>query len=233
MFYTVQNRLGVALFLWVGVIAQSLFSADNPLELAGPGSHKLTILTPNILELSYVNTKAANPARVTTWDFVNTNYQFQAPGTSNFAVTVNGQALNVIVRGFKRRPLYAPLARRDLRIQNSLYLQLSRPLLDNEVVQVRNPNANLWPTNFNFSASANPLRPSEAIHVNQEGYAPSLPKKAMLGLYMGSAGELFVSASLGFKLLDAQTGAEVYQGAIVARSDLGWPGAGPPYQRIM
>src|SRR5687767_14476413 len=152
LIYTVRNRLCVVLFV-LGAAISRAFPAENSLELPQPGDHKLTVLTPFVLELSYVNTKAANPARVSTWDFVNTNFQFQAPAPSQFAVTGNGQPISVIaVLGFKRRPLYGPVARRDLRIQNSLYLRLSRALTSNEVVQVTNPSATLWPTNFEFSA---------------------------------------------------------------------------------
>jgi len=41
--------------------------------------------------------------------------------------------------GFKRRPLYAPLAVRDLRIDNCLYLQLATAIADDQTVEVKNP----------------------------------------------------------------------------------------------
>jgi hypothetical protein len=48
------------------------------------------------------------------------------------------------------------------------------------------------------AAACDPLRYSPAIHVNQEGYAPALPKKAMIGYYLGDMGELDIPASSGF-----------------------------------
>src|SRR2546430_1162810 len=37
------------------------------------GDHTFHIIYPNVLELIYINTKNPDPARVTTWDLVDTN----------------------------------------------------------------------------------------------------------------------------------------------------------------
>jgi len=50
---------------------------------------------------------------------------FAAPPASAFTVTANGQPVAVTSVGFKRRPLYAPFEMYDLRIENSMYLQLA------------------------------------------------------------------------------------------------------------
>jgi hypothetical protein len=185
-----------------------------------------------LLELVRVNTKEPDPAHVDSWDFVDVNGQFQAPATSAFAVTANGQPIAVQSVGFKRRPLYAPLARRDLRIENSLYLQLGSPIVDGQIVEVKNPSGTLWPMSLIFSNSADPLRYSAAIHVNQEGYAPALPKRARVGYYLGSFGEMTIATNQGFRLIDANTGAEVYQGSLTARPDGGYTYSPTPYQKV-
>ena len=100
-------------------------------------------------------------------------------------VTVAGTNCQVTAVGFKRRVVYAPLKKRDLRIGNYLYLQLAHPIPDNQKVEVRNPDTKLWPTNLHFATILEPLRWSPAIHVNQTGYLPDLAKKAMVGFYLG------------------------------------------------
>src|SRR5882762_7061017 len=95
------------------------------------GSSALRILSPNLLELVLINTKS-NSGPVTQWDLVDGNKQFKAPAASALSVTANGQPVAVSAVGFKRRPLYAPLVRYDLRIESSLYLQLAQPVTDGQ-----------------------------------------------------------------------------------------------------
>ncbi|OYU99534.1 MAG: hypothetical protein CFE26_25500, partial [Verrucomicrobiales bacterium VVV1] len=153
------------------------------LNLALPlvGDHTLHVLAPTTLELKRINSKPPGAAPVDSWNFVDVNGTFQAPAFSQFAVTVDGMPATITGIGFKRRPFYAPLFVRDLRIENSLYLQLATPVADGQVVTVTNPGALLWPATEIYSVVTTPLRYSPAIHVNQEGYVPGLPKKAMIG----------------------------------------------------
>ncbi len=206
---------------------------DASLALPKAGDHSLRILSPTLVEVRRVNSKQPDPARVDAWDFINTAGQLQALPLTQFAVTANGQSVAVQSVGFKRRPLYAPLVTRDLRIENSIYLQLATPIADNQTVEVKNPGGALWPATMPFVATTDPLRNSPVIHVNEEGYVPSLPKKAMVGYYLGNLGEMDVAASLGFKLVDAATGAQVYQGPLTLRQDYGYLYAPAPYQKVL
>jgi hypothetical protein len=204
---------------------------DVSLQMPQVGSNALHVLTPTLLELQLINTKTPDPARVAQWNFVN-NGNFSAPPTSAFVVTANGQPVSIAAVGFRRRAFYAPFAHYDLRIGNSLFLQLSGPISDNQNIQVTNPDGSLWPSSMQFSATANPLRYSPAIHVNQEGYLPNFPKKAMVGYYSGNLGEMSVPPSVGFKLVDAVTGAQVYQGSLNQRPDQGYTYSPTPYQQV-
>src|SRR4029077_8891366 len=56
--------------------------------------------------------------------------------------------------------------------------------------------------------------------------------KAMVGYYAGSLGEVSVPASAGFMLVDANSGATVYQGSLVQRLDLGFTYSPTPYQQV-
>src|SRR6478736_1856699 len=182
---------------------------SQPLHMPAPGEHQLRVLSPTVLELMWINTKQPDPARVENWDLISGNLQFQTPALISFGVRFDGQPVAVAAIGFKRRPVYAPLTKRDLRIANYLYLRLAQPLTQfggQHAVEVLNPGGALWPANVRFIETTDPLRFNPAIHVNQVGYTPGLPKRAMIGYYLGSLGELNVSPLLQFTLVDARTG---------------------------
>ena len=195
------------------------------------GDNALRVLTPTLLELRQLNTKAPDPAQVSSWNLVNSNNQFAAPATNEFTVTVGGQPVAVTAVGFRRRVFFAPLNTYDLRIDNALYLQLAVPVADGQSVAVTNPDATIWPATVLFTLTANPLRYSPAIHVNQEGYVPSFPKKAMVGYYLGDMGEMPVAAT-SFSLIDANTQAVVFQGSLTLRQDVGYETTPLPYQQV-
>jgi hypothetical protein len=205
-------------------------AVDPTLQIPQPGDTALHILTPTVLELVRMNTKQPSPAPIESWDWVDANGNFAPPDLSSLKVVIDGHTNSATVIGFKRRPIYAPQATWDLRIANSLYVQLSSPLADGQSVQVVN-NGTLWPTNMAFAATADPLRYNPAVHVNQEGYLPAYPKKALVGYYLGSAGELPISTNT-FLLVDAHSGATVYQGALTQRSDVGYLYSPTPYQAV-
>jgi len=206
---------------------------DN-LTLAVPqvGDYSLHVITPTLLELKLITSKQPDPAQVNQWNFVDSNFQLTVPPASAFSVNADGQSVGVASVSFKRRPLYAPMSGYDLRIENSLYLTLSGPISDNQVIQVLNPDGTVFNTSMNFVATVDPLRYSPAIHVNQEGYMPNYSKVAMVGYYGGSLGEVSIPASAGFKIVDANTGAQVYQGSLAQRPDVGYTYVPTPYQHV-
>lgn len=198
-----------------------LISDDNPLAMPPVGAHQLRMVSANLLELTLISTKQPD-ANVTTWNFIGANGKASLPGAGEFSVSVDGKIDAVKAVGFKRRVLYAPLKERDLRIGNYLYLQLSTPVADGQSVTVLNPNKKLWPGEMHFNGKADPLRWGPAIHVNEVGYEPALPKKAMVGFYAGSLGEVNI-AETSFKLVDAATGKEMFGGKLSRRADMGFP----------
>jgi hypothetical protein len=223
---------------WAWFSPQALASADlklkdeDSLRMPVPGAHGLRILSPTLLEVTLITTKDPDPAPVKEWNFVNSSFQFTPPATSEFNVLVAGQSRSVQAVGFKRRPLYAPLTRRDLRIANHLYLRLAAPINDGQSVEVRNPGGKLWTGDKEFAAVADPLRFNPAIHVNHHGYVPDLPKKAMVSLYIGSMGEMAIPAGAGFRIVDAGTGNVVHQGSLTLRRDVGYTYSPTPYQQV-
>ena len=242
------KRAGVALLAALAVLeilalrpcAQTLtdreavpwgITGSNPLAMPAAGDHGLRVLSPLVLELTLISTKQPE-AKVEQWDFVSDSGALRLPEAKAFAVTVNGAANEVKSVGFKRRVLYAPLARRDLRIGNYLYLELTKAVPDGADVSVTTADSALWKPEMKFAASARRLRWSPVIHVNQVGYVPAWPKTAMAGYYLGSAGELEI-ADREFKLIAASDGREVFSGPLVPRRDEGFPSAVRPYQRVL
>ncbi|EEF62814.1 glycoside hydrolase family 9 domain protein Ig domain protein [Pedosphaera parvula Ellin514] len=216
-----------------GVGANLPMDDSLPLRMPSIGDHQLRVLSSTLLELTLITTKAPDPATVTQWNFVNAAGHLTLPATSEFGVKVNGQSVPVQAVGFKRRVLYAPLKQRDLRIGNQLYLRLSNPVPTGAAVQVFNPSAALWDTNTIFTVQADALRYSPVIHVNQIGYLPTMPKKAMVGFYLGSMGEMNLSGFSTFQLVDAQSGSVVFSGNLTSRLDTGYTYTPTPYQRVL
>jgi hypothetical protein len=196
------------------------------------GDYGFRIVAPTIVELDRVTTKTSG-AQPADWNFVDSSGNFSAPATSKFAVTVDGQSVNVTSVGFRRRVGFAQLRTYDLRLDNAIYLTLATPISEGQSVEVKNPDASLWPSSMQFAAKADALRFSPAIHVNEEGYVPSFPKKAMVGYLLGNLGELNVDASAGFKLVNASTGATVFTGTLTSRADQGWTYSATPYQKVL
>ena len=205
---------------------------ENSLEMPPVGTHRLRILDLRVLELILVTTERPE-GRPEAWDFVGADRKLLLPEPGRFRVTANGTRRGVKAVGFKRRVLYAPLLRRDLRIGNALYLELDGPVPEGAAVVVENPDGTLWKPATRFEASAGALRLSPVIHVNQVGYVPAFPKTAMVGYYLGSLGELDLSALRVFRLVEAGTGRVAFEGALAARRDHGFPYAVAPYQRVL
>jgi hypothetical protein len=211
---------------------------ESSLALRQPNTLEFTVLSPTTLELSFVTTKEPDPARPMQWDFVNPDGGANLPAPSDFVVSANGQNIPVSSIGFKRRVLYAPFKKRDLRIANFVYLQLSSPLADGQTVEVQNPSGKVLQAQGRASAANDPKRISPAIHVNQTGYVPAFPKKAMVGYFLGSAGELSLqtpngatNGSIKFSLVESVSGKEVFSGKLQPRRDEGFPS--PAYQNVL
>lgn len=207
-------------------------TVNNPLHLPAVGDHQLRIISPTVLELQLITRKDPDPAPPSVWNFVSASQQITAPAASEFNVTANGQAIAVQAVNFKRRPIYAPLNERDLRLENNLYLHLASPIAEGQAVQVLNPSGSIITSSMQFSNVASATRYSPAIHVNQEGYVPGFVKKAMVGYYLGNGGELDIPAGNGFRIINAASGATVFQGALTWREDQGSEIVPAPYQKV-
>ena len=213
------------------VTAYAPLTNDASLHLPLVGENALHILSSDMLEVKLITTKTL-AAGVGQWNFVSAQGPPTLPWPGEFVVLANGRPVRVKAVAFKRRPLYAPLANYDLRIENDLYLQLASPVAEGQTVQVLNPDASLWIPTMRFTGTMNPLRFNPAIHINQVGYVPTMPKHAMVGYYLGNLGEMTVTAT-NFQIVSAKTGAVAFNGRLKPRPDIGYNYAPLPYQNVL
>jgi hypothetical protein len=222
-----RAAVALAFFLNCGMDAHSQpkpeAAGENPLLMPPVGWNQLRIISPTVLELTLITTKRPDPAPVEQWNFVRGEGQLQLPKPEEFKVVAGGRSIPVERVGFKRRVLYAPLKQRDLRIGNYLYLQLGSGVPENAEVSVSNPGGKLWAQSMRWEGQGSAHRLSPAIHVNQVGYPPAAPKKAMIGHFMGSLGELtLANENATFAIIDTRSGNAAHQGKLKRRPDEGY-----------
>lgn len=200
------------------------------LDLPVLGAWDLLVVAPRVLEIHYVNTapRGGDPA---TWDFVK-NDVVRLPPPASFEVRAGGKAIPVETVGFKRRPVFAPRGRRDLRIANSLYLHLAAPIPEGSEVQVGNPGREAWSSPSLLATRMDPLRVSAAIHASHAGYAVGSTKRAAVGAWLGSLGELPVSAGEAFRVVDAASGAVALSGRLTPTTEDGFEQAVEPNRQV-
>lgn len=190
-----------------------------------PGAHRLTVLSPTMLELSLVTRKEPDLAPLAAWDFA-----AALPPAGDFEVRVGERTIAIKSVGFKRRPIYAPLKKCDLRVGNWLYLQLETPLPEGARVTVLDRNGKHFPAGARFETTFNAARLSPALHVSDAGFDPAWPKVAFAGYYLGSLGELEIAEGQPFSVLDG-AGKQVFIGTLRRRADKGWKST--PYQQVL
>lgn len=218
----------------------------NRLTLPIPGEHIMNALTRGVIELKRINTKQPDPNPVDSWNFVDASGNLILQ-PSDFTVMFGNTAFQVTAVGFKRHPLYAPerlqSGVRDLRIENCIYLKLAQDIawglgtpFPLKVSSSRFPEiftglpSGLETVFPGFPPIANPV-----IHVNQEGYAPALSKKAYVGYYLGSLGELTIPSGTSFSVYPTNNfSSPAFTGTLVARPDQSWGASygSPPYQQV-
>ncbi|MCI0745743.1 MAG: glycoside hydrolase family 9 protein [Verrucomicrobia subdivision 3 bacterium] len=212
-----------------------------------PGFHELRILSPTVLELSLVTTTPPDPppqprgkqsrnsgpgakqaptAPRPEWDFISTNGAVNVPRAEQFQVIAAGKPIPVSRVGFRRRALYAPLKERDLRIGNSLFLELAGSVPIGAKVEVKDAPSASWLKDRQFSTAADERRLSPVLHANQTGFLPAMSKKAFAGYYLGSLGELEIKNPSGevakFFVIATATGATNFEGVLRARPERGF-----------
>ena len=210
--------------------------AQDSLRRPQDGDYAMRILSSEVIELEIVTRKEKGQP-LPYWDVVNENGVANLPEPGEFKILVDGEQTSASVTrtSFKRRTLYAPLGEHDLRIGSYIYLFLSTPLSvqDGNSVEVILPETLKSPPNAEFETEFSVTRTSNAIHINQAGYQIGYPKQAVVGYYLGDAGELPLEDAKIFYLRDTKTGKKVFSGAVKRIRDIGFPFPVPQYQRVL
>ncbi|MBM4397623.1 MAG: glycoside hydrolase family 9 protein [Deltaproteobacteria bacterium] len=210
--------------------ALRLDDAADPLAIPRVGAWQLRVLSPRVLELTLVQT-ADRDGVPAAWDFATRDGDPRPPPASSFAATVDGRRVDVAAVGFLRRVLYAPLARRDLRLESRLSFRLAAPVPEGGRVELTDLAGVALPRGRPVAAVAASDRPSPAVHVTQAGFAPDLPKRARVGRWLGSLGDMPVEAT-AFRVVEHASGREVASGRLERRPEQGLVDRDPPYQQV-
>jgi len=208
--------------------------ADSQWHEPEAGEGGARVLSPTLIELYQITEKEPAPAAVQGWSDFGT--QPTATPLRGLRVTEGGRTLRIASAGWRRRVRYASGRGRDLRVGTYLVLFLADPVTLGDATQavtVEDAEGLLLKAGTAVKADTDPYRTSPAIHVNQEGYVPSLPKKAMIGYYLGDLGEMPVAASLGYRVVEVDTGKEVFRGPLEPRPDIGYKLDSAPYQQVL
>jgi Glycosyl hydrolase family 9/Cellulase N-terminal ig-like domain len=230
----IHRALGLsgALLLLTSVLkAQTTFDQIEGIGGAIPavGATDMRLLTPTLLEISRINTQPSGGSP-DSWSFVSSG-AFTAPDATTYQVSVDGQPVTATIGGFRRRPLYAPIAKRDLRIDNRIFITLPTPVSEGSQVTLTTSGWETAGSTKTYSTTLSSSRRSPVVHVNQEGYATTYPKQAMVGYYIGSMGELDIPSTT-FTVVDDQTGATAFSGNLTLRKDFGYAYTPTPYQKV-
>src|SRR5262245_12495559 len=88
------TRAAAVVICWI-TAATPATAATNSLYLPTPGFHELNVLSPTVVELMLVTTKAPDPAPPTEWNFVSAEGKAELPRPDQFAVSVGGTPVTV------------------------------------------------------------------------------------------------------------------------------------------
>ena len=223
-FTMIQRVAFVSLFLIAVAFRAAEPIDDTTLRMPKAGDYAVRLLSPSVVEIELISApeSGARPVDLPA-----------AFPLGSFRLQIDGRDATPVRIGYKRRVRYAPLKIRDLRVATYFELELPSPLAGEGGHALRvTSTASDWPKDLTIAGTADPLRYSPAIHVNQEGYVPGLPKTGMVGYYLGTLGELVVDPEAGFDLVDTATGKSAYHGRLLPRRDVGFSYSPKPYQKV-
>lgn len=224
MLHTFCARLVLGVCL-VGTIARAETTDASQPTIA------LRVLTPTVLEMEIVAQRPV-PEKGLSEPWYLASPMAPVPAAAAFTVKADGRDVTVQRVGFKRRAVRAPLRQRDLRVATWVYLQLAESLPMPTTVVVRT-QAITVAGQTEWTARATPDRSSSVIHVNQEGYAPDLPKRARVGYYLGDAGELPLVEGEAFAVVRDRPGFPVvFNGTLQRQREQGYTYSPAPYQAV-
>ncbi|MEI8310138.1 MAG: glycoside hydrolase family 9 protein [Verrucomicrobiota bacterium] len=227
----------LAVFATIILMAKPASAADSgdrlfptPVSLPKAGEWDVRMLAPDLVEVRIVGTKAnMNEPLKYLEAFFGKDGKVQIPAPTEFSVTSGGNPVEVTETGYRQLLDFATFRGFDVRAIGSLFLKLAHPLGVGESAEIRSKGPAYWPWNEALKVTWTGSDFNPAIHVNQIGYAPALPKLARAGLFLGSLGELNIPAG-DFSLVSTK-GEKAWSGKLVPAKEEGWSDGA--YQKVL
>jgi len=199
----------------------------NPAYLISGNERDARLVMPDLIEIRIAGRKETKDGPLKNLEAFQSAEGPKLPLVSDFQVTVNGKPAVIKEAGYRQELYFAAFKGYDIRALGTVYLRLEQPVPEGATVSVT-PASGAWTGGpMVFKPSADDWSPM--IQVKQTGYQTDLPKRARVGLYAGTLGEVEVSAR-PFELVDAD-GKVVHQGTLAATTEEGW--AGGDYKNVM
>jgi hypothetical protein len=189
------------------------------------GLWDLRPVSSNVLEL-FICTQVTRDRPPEVWDWAAID---AIPGPGDFELKFNGNAVKIKQTGFKRRPIYAPRGKHDLRLGNWLYLILDGKIDTAGTIVLTDKTGRHLSRQISVAVTSENKRVSSAIHVSQAGYMASTGGHAVVEKFAGTAGEIHIDEPAEFSIINAVTDSAVFSGTLVRRRETGFSEQVPPY----
>jgi len=205
---------------WTGGPGDALF--PDEVTLPSAGAMDARALTPTMIQVRAVASRQGWELPPSHWGAVERDgTAVTVPEAKEFEIRVDGVAVTPLRTGFRREPILADYHQFDLRLLNSLFLELPDALRDGAEVEIVNLPGALWPLEkplrFRFEAT----RFTPLIHTNHAGYVPGFAKSAFVSGNFGSLGEMEIAPGTEARVIDS-SGATVFEGPLAKQREDDW-----------
>ncbi len=210
----------------LAILTAMVFSRNDlhalPSAAPGNGSTSLQLIQPQLIEVETIVPFGSRDTDGLP------NYLAQITNGASYQISAGGQTVNCVAAGIQRRPTYAAMTQWDLRLRVAFYLKTGTPIAETNALSVAINIPGFWQTNLTAQLAV--TRTNPAIHVSEAGYAANLPKRAMVGYFLGTLGEMPALANT-FQVVNAATGLPAYSGTLTPRLDTGF--ASTAYHNVL
>jgi hypothetical protein len=199
----------------------------EPTSLIAGGERDARLVTPDLVEIRIAGRKESKDGPLKNLEAFQSPEGPRLPVASEYEVTVDGKPVGVKEIGYRQELYYAAFKGYDVRVLGSIYLRLEKPVAPGSKVSISTKSAAWAGGPLVFQTTPDDWNP--LIQVRQTPYQTDLPKRARVGLYAGTMGEIVVEPR-PFEVID-ESGAVVHQGTLSETNEQGW--AGGDYQHVL
>lgn len=200
-------------------VAADLIQPD-PAYLISGTERDARLVMPDLIEIRIAGRKDSKEGPIKNLEVFQGSEGPKLPEVSDFQVSVNGTPVAIKEAGYRQELYFAAFKGYDIRVLGTVYLRLEQPVPQGATISIT-PKAGAWTGEpMVFKPSDDDWSPM--IQVKQAGYQSDLPKRARVGLFAGTMGEIEVP-QLPFEIIDA-AGTVVHKGTLAETNEQGWAG---------